>query len=391
VKVAGLFAGIGGIELGFSAAGFEPAMFCEVDPSACAVLETRFQGVPIAKDIRKLRSLPKDVDVVTAGFPCQDLSQAGRTEGIAGERSGLVRDVFRLLERRRVPWVVIENVSFMLRLGRGSAMRYIVDQFERLGYRWAYRVVDSRAFGLPQRRERVFLVASLERDPAEFLFASDAKPNEPTSHVGYACGFYWTEGLRGLGWGIDCVPTLKGGSAIGIPSPPAIWMPNGSIVTPHLCDAERLQGFEAGWTEPAEAVAKRGSRWKLVGNAVSVGAAAWIAETIRSSPNSLPQATHLSLKSPWPDAAFGTLDGRFAVSVSRWPASRARPSLQQFLQFEATPLSARATRGFYSRLRQGGLRRPADFDRALEAHLERLEQYPMAPQRLPGIGIAEAA
>src|SRR5690606_35704194 len=78
-------------------------------------------------------------------------------------------------------------------------------------------------------------------------------------------GFYWTEGIRGLGAAVDAVPTLKGGSTIGIPSSPAILLPNGRVVTPDIRDAERLQGFPADWTQPAETVARKSVRWKLVG------------------------------------------------------------------------------------------------------------------------------
>src|SRR4051794_39316099 len=88
-SVVGLFAGIGGIELGLDAAGHATELLCEVDPGALAVLEHRMPEVPRHPDIRTLRSLPK-VDIVAGGFPCQDLSQAGRTVGINGERSGLV-------------------------------------------------------------------------------------------------------------------------------------------------------------------------------------------------------------------------------------------------------------------------------------------------------------
>ncbi len=83
LTVAGLFAGIGGIELGFHRAGHEPKLLCEIDPGALSVLQHRFPDVPLAKDVRAIKALPQ-VDIVTAGFPCQDLSQAGRTAGIGG-------------------------------------------------------------------------------------------------------------------------------------------------------------------------------------------------------------------------------------------------------------------------------------------------------------------
>ena len=112
MRVAGLFAGIGGFELGLSRAGHDAEVLCDVLPASRAVLSARFPGVDYREDIRELRSLPSGVDLVCAGFPCQDLSQAGRTAGLDGERSGLIGEVFRLLSRRRVPTVVVENVPF---------------------------------------------------------------------------------------------------------------------------------------------------------------------------------------------------------------------------------------------------------------------------------------
>src|SRR5213076_10234 len=108
------------------------------------------------------------------------------------------------------------------------------------------------------------------------LFGEDAGERPVDDPTDFPCGFYWTEGIRGLGWAVNAVPTLKGGSTVGVPSPPAIWMPAGEIVTPSLCDVERLQGFETDWTKPAEKVVRPSLRWKLVGNAVSVPVAAWL-------------------------------------------------------------------------------------------------------------------
>ncbi len=127
MRTAGLFAGIGGFELGLARAGHEAELLCDILPAAKAVLVARFPGVEYRDDITRLRSLPASIDLVCAGFPCQDLSQAGRTAGLDGERSGLIGEVFRLLSRRRVPTVLIENVPFMLQLNGGNAMRAIVD------------------------------------------------------------------------------------------------------------------------------------------------------------------------------------------------------------------------------------------------------------------------
>lgn len=370
--VVGLFAGIGGLERGLGRAGHRTILFCENDPAAMAVLGAKFQDVPLHADVRTLSQLPCEATLVTAGFPCQDLSQAGTTRGIAGARSGLVGEVFRLIERHRTPWVLLENVPFMLQLARGEAMNVITSAFEDLGYRWAYRVIDARAFGLPQRRRRVYFLASREGDPRTVLFADDAgMPGEPgVNGNSVACGFYWTEGLRGLGWAVDAVPTLKGGSTIGIPSPPAIVMPDGRVVTPDIRDAERLQGFPPNWTRSAERVAKRGARWKLVGNAVSVPAAAWIGRRLAHprSPLAL-DTTPLTSHRQWPTAAWNISGCREGVLASEWPVRYRYASLQDFLKHSAAPLSAKATRGFLSRASEAKLRFPPGFLDSLRAHL----------------------
>jgi DNA (cytosine-5)-methyltransferase 1 len=371
LRVAGLFAGIGGIELGLHDSGHTTELLCEIDPAARAVLEARFPHVPKVNDIRDLERLPTNVDMVAAGFPCQDLSQAGQTAGIEGSRSGLIGEVFRMLRRRPVNWILLENVPFMLQLARGRALELIVAELERLRYRWAYRVVNARSFGLPQRRERVFLLASQDEDPRQVLLADDIGAPEPSAwRPDSAFGFYWTEGTRGLGAAVDAVPTLKGGSTIGIPSPPAILLPAGTVVTPDIRDAERLQAFKADWTKPAETVAKRSLRWKLVGNAVCVSVARWIGR--RLIERGWYESTHdgvLRMGSPWPKAAWNMGDGRRAAEVSAWPVRRRSVGIERFLRYPVSPLSTKATAGFLVRARASKLRFPPGFLDAVEEHL----------------------
>lgn len=379
LRVVGLFAGIGGIELGLSRAGHEAELLCEIDPGARAVLDAHFPEIAKKDDICGLRSLPKSTEMIAAGFPCQDLSQAGKTIGIEGSRSGLIGEVFRLVRRKRVPWILIENVPFMLRLSKGNALDVIVTTLEELGYKWAYRVVNSRAFGLPQRRERVYLLASLEQDPRNVLLVDDVRePRDDRTFRQVACGFYWTEGIRGLGWAVDSVPTLKGGSTIGIPSPPAIVLPDGNVVKPDIRDTERMQGFEADWTKPAEAVVKRGHRWKLVGNAVTVDVAAWIGAKLRE-PGSYDPLGDVPLKSGarWPEAAWNIGAGRFAADVGTYPRFEQPIPLTAFLGYPSEPLSAKATAGFLDRVRRSSLRFPKGFVEVLEAHLSRVSNAPI--------------
>ncbi|HUZ13939.1 MAG TPA: DNA (cytosine-5-)-methyltransferase [Caulobacteraceae bacterium] len=371
MKVAGLFAGIGGFETGLAQAGHRSVFLSEILPAARTVLSARLPNVPLHGDVRGLRALPGDVEVIAAGFPCQDLSQAGLTRGLDGDRSGLVGEVFRLARCASARWIVLENVPFMLQLRKGEAMRRIVDELEALGLRWAWRVVDTFGFGLPQRRERVLIVASRTEDPAEVLFADEAALARPTTALGHiAHGFYWTEGRGGLGWAPDAVPTLKNGSSIGIPSPPAVLLADGRIVKPDIRDAERLQGFAEDWTAAAQSVGRASARWSLVGSAVSVPVARWVGSRLER-PGVYERARDRAFAPNGALPRAARFDGRSRHSVEIGPDPiGVRPAhLGSFLRHDGALLSARATAGFLGRTSLAKLRFAPGFIEAVEAHL----------------------
>jgi DNA (cytosine-5)-methyltransferase 1 len=206
------------------------------------------------------------------------------------------------------------------------------------------------------------------------LLADDTADVGEVSSEGLACGFYWTEGNRGLGWALKAVPTLKGGSTIGIPSPPAIWLPDGPIITPGIRDAERLQGFDRDWTAPVEESGKRSMRWKLVGNAVSVPIAAWIGHRLRE-PSEYAGGIDDPIRrgDPWPRAAYNVGSGRRRSDVSAWPLGRKWADLAEFVsRDEASPLSFKATDGFLRRFEVSTLRKPPGFLEAMRAHHRRM-------------------
>ncbi len=380
----GLFAGIGGLELGLHRAGHRPTMLCEIDEPARAVLSERFPGCSLESDIRMLVALP-DADIVTAGFPCQDLSQAGGKKGIGGHKSGVVEALFGLLRagKGRLPrWLLVENVPFMLSLDRGRAMSVLTRRLEELGFAWAYRVVDSRSFGLPQRRPRVLLLASATEDPRAVLFADEfgtCPVDDRLTHVDPALwyGFYWTEGLRGVGWAASSVPPIKGGSGLGIPSPPAVWIPAKSFLgTIDIRDAERLQGFPADWTRADATEGKRGPsiRWRLVGNAVCAAVAEWVGSRLRSPGTAQGTATRLRDESRWPKAAWGARGERYEVAASMWPIETPYRHLEGFLEYPLKPLSLRATLGYHDRVRRCPYRLSKEFLAAVERHLGRMKE-----------------
>jgi hypothetical protein len=110
LKVAGLFAGIGGLELGMAAGGHHAHLLVENSSPAMHLLRRRFPDTKLEADVRDVAALPKGTDLVVAGFPCQDLSSVGRKAGIIGARSSLVGEVLRLLEGGDVPWVVARSL-----------------------------------------------------------------------------------------------------------------------------------------------------------------------------------------------------------------------------------------------------------------------------------------
>lgn len=369
MSVTGLFAGIGGFELAFSNAGIQTEMLVESDPAARAVLRNRFPGLSLEGDVLELRHLPADTRIITAGFPCQNLSMAGDKSGLAGSKSGVIRKLFELIAKSHVPIVVIENVYFMLHLDSGEAMERLVAQFEALGYLWAYRVLNSMGFGLPQRRRRVYFVASTEIDPRTILFADEtAAPHiscEPDLEK--PLGFYWTEGRSGIGLTVDGIPPLKVGSSVGIPSAPAVLFTDGEVLMPGIDACEQLQGFPRGWTttdgEPSQT---KSPQWRMVGNAVSVPVAQWVAKRTKS-PGAVLDFEQVPFRAGhrWPDAAWNVGDGRVGVIASDKPLGIEIPSIANFRDSRWTRLSDRALDGFVKRAAEGGLWVPDGFLDAL--------------------------
>ena len=392
----GLFSGIGGFERGFHSAGHTTKALSEKDPYASEVLSARFPDVPNLGQIETIIATPRDVEVICAGWPCKDISQAGGQHGLyQGGESSLIFEVLRLLQDRRTPVVVLENVKAMLSLKKGQAMNSLMTLFEDLGYSWAYRLVDARSFGYPQRRERVMWVFSNDPsiDPRNVLLVDNAP--EPEIAVlerkrklpleewrTRALSFSLNEGRKGAGWALGVVGPVRVGSKLKviIPSPPVILMPSGDIIKPDIRDVEMLQGFPSGWTVPAQRVGASerktvGERWKMLGNALPVRIASWIGERL-VKPGDYDWEKDRKAVNPkkWPHAAWGIPgQGRWvAQGVTDWPFEMDIPNIQDALRYPGELASARAVKGFLKRLRQGTLRRPASFERALEKHIKRM-------------------
>lgn len=176
--IGSLFAGIGGFDLGFERAGFKTAWACEIDPKAQAVLRLRFPDAKLHDDVCAVGAHNLEpVDVVTFGSPCQDLSVAGKRAGLAGERSGLFHEAVRVIRELRAQhgkpdFAIWENVPGAFSSNGGRDFAAVIDALVNIGARdVAWRVLDSRFFGVAQRRRRVFLVADFGGERAEQVLA----------------------------------------------------------------------------------------------------------------------------------------------------------------------------------------------------------------------------
>jgi DNA (cytosine-5)-methyltransferase 1 len=163
VKVLDLFAGIGGFTIGFEKAGFETVAFCEIEPYAQKVLRKNWPEVPIYDDVRTITAerLVSDgikVDVITGGFPCQDISVAGNQAGIEGERSGLWTECARLIGEIRPRYAVFENVTNLLNGERGDWFKRVLWDISALGYDAEWHCIPASELGAHHHRDRVWII-----------------------------------------------------------------------------------------------------------------------------------------------------------------------------------------------------------------------------------------
>lgn len=156
-----LFSGIGGFALaGKMVGGFEVTQFVEINPYCQSILAKNFPGVPIHGDIKTYSTSARRIDVVTGGFPCQDISVANTNgRGLEGDRSGLFYEVVRIIRECRPRYVVLENVNALLTARRGRDMGAVLWELSECGYDAEWQTVSAASMGAPHLRKRVFIVA----------------------------------------------------------------------------------------------------------------------------------------------------------------------------------------------------------------------------------------
>lgn len=219
MRVGSLFSGIGGFDLALERVGVEVAWQVEIDSTCRQILERHWPAVKRYADVRDCEvSNLEPVDLICGGFPCQDLSTAGRRAGLAGERSGLWFEFHRIIAALRPQWVVVENVCGLLSSNGGRDFATVLRGLVECGYGVAWRVLDAQYFGVAQRRRRVFVVGSLgDGRAAQVLFERESLPRDtaPSRETGAAVattinsGANRSGGTRPPGMNVEEAETLQ--------------------------------------------------------------------------------------------------------------------------------------------------------------------------------------
>lgn len=198
---ASFFSGIGGLDLGFERAGWSTVTHSEIEPYASAVLAHHWPDVPNLGDIVALAAAARggerrpDLAAATlwsGGFPCQDLSIAGKRAGIGGARSGLAFSFLDLVSAYRPPVILFENVMGLFSSNSGRDFGRLISEVAALGYMGSFRALDAQWFGVAQRRRRVFVLAFnqdtfgdlAERCAYTVLFDPEGSGGHPAAHRG---------------------------------------------------------------------------------------------------------------------------------------------------------------------------------------------------------------
>ena len=271
-----LFTGVGGVDLGLEWAGFETVWQVEIDPFARRVLEKRWPGVPKFTDVRECGKRNLDpVDIISGGFPCVDVSPAGKRRGLGSadnptEHSGLWFEYRRIIGELRPRWVLIENVSRLLDTADGET---VLNGLEQIGYSWWSRLIDAGALGAPHKRERTFILchdnACGHCDFESVIADGQTLPPECQRRMGEALvkWTYWKEELaKGAAEGCPAITTTP--TSLG-------------VVEPHWPETRVYRNGEGRWR-----------KWTKQG---TEGSASWAQEMMvravtQRNPNLLPTA-----------------------------------------------------------------------------------------------------
>lgn len=293
-KVGSFFSGIGGFDLGFEKMGFEIVYQCEVNDFCTGILSKHWPKMKIDNDISQVNpdNIP-EADIWCGGFPCQDVSVArgamGR-DGLKGKNSSLFYSFFSLIKAKQPEVILIENVTGLLSSHNGTDFKIVLESLTSIGYGVSWRVLNSRYFGVPQSRPRVYICAwKNDLEKAVFVLNEyeasvkkhDARQGFLNPNVNKKQGItvpevsYCLAATSGRHTGTDWSRTYVS------------YFDRVRRLTPS--ESERLQGFPPNWTTPKELSGNKKLididtlRYHAIGNAVSVPVISWIADRIKKA------------------------------------------------------------------------------------------------------------
>ncbi|MDR1180080.1 MAG: DNA (cytosine-5-)-methyltransferase [Spirochaetales bacterium] len=327
LRVASFFSGIGGFDLGLERAGMKVVFQCEINEFCKKVLKKHWPQVPLKSDILELKSgdIP-EAELWVGGFPCQDVSLAnqGKRKGLEGFRSGLFYKYAELIAERKPRWILVENVPGLLNSKNGKDFEAVISALDELGYCVSWRILDAKYFGTPQRRRRVYVVASFGTiGSAEVLFEPDAnqqvyraglgKKDLVASEFGIGLGkeSYYLLQHATIGRKATAGPQAKGyrndGEAYTLDS-------RGSSDV--VCSTATPFGMRE-----ATGLSARldGNRYRAVGNAVAVPIIEWIGNRINEVDTSLYKGKTAVVY----DFDYASISTAFPSRVSKIPANMA--------------------------------------------------------------------
>lgn len=306
MKIGSLFAGIGGIELGFLKAGFKTAWAVELDSKACITYKANHKHKIINNDLAKvdLKSLSK-IDILTAGFPCQAFSVAGYRKGFKDERGNVFFEILRYLEHFKPSIIFLENVKNLFKHDKGRTFEIIKKELQKLGYFLKYEILNTSEYGnIPQNRERIYIIGFLDFHTYEsFHFPAKIKRTKKIKDLlekGVDKSFYYTshryypELKKDMQsketlyqWRRHYVrenknnlcPTLTANMGTGGHNVPLVLDDDIRKLTPREC--ARFQGFDDSFILPSQL--SNGALYKQIGNSVSVSVIANIAKELKKA------------------------------------------------------------------------------------------------------------
>lgn len=335
-NINSFFAGIGGFDVAFEKQGFSTKLLCEINPFCNLILNRHWPNVKKVGDINEItgKDIPES-EVWCGGFPCQDISVArGASErlGLKGKRSGLFYRFAELIEDKMPEVVIIENVAGLFTSNKGRDFGVILQTLSALGYSVAWRLLNSRYFGVPQSRTRVY-VCCWKNNPIKALsvmfdkqgavkpkneridfITEESKPNEYPKVPRVAYCLAASSGRHtGTDWSRTYVVCENGVRRL---SP---------------VESERLQGFPDNWTSPSDDSINDENintlRYTAIGNAVSVPVVEWIATRIKKQLDNIDSKDNvqdvLSIypdfsKSTWSDLSLSEIDFSDTTKEFKW-------------------------------------------------------------------------